>query len=159
MSWWRQATFQWDDDDVRFVLDHDAYSCVFIVLTHWNNWPHACQVWEATNINLIVFGLIRSTLISTIFPIHDGHHYKTDAVLLVVISVIYVYTIMVSWKPSFQSDHYDILESNLISWCLGIYSRFSLVFDCLISFVSVFLDVAILYFITKFILSYSICPY
>jgi hypothetical protein len=46
MSWWRQATFQWDDDDVRFVLDHDAYSCVFIVLTHWNNWPHACQVWK-----------------------------------------------------------------------------------------------------------------
>ena len=24
MSWWEQVNFQWDDDDVRFVLDQQA---------------------------------------------------------------------------------------------------------------------------------------
>jgi hypothetical protein len=25
ISWWEQDNFQWDDDDVRFVLDQHAY--------------------------------------------------------------------------------------------------------------------------------------
>ena len=25
ISWWEQITFQWDDDDVHFVLDQHAY--------------------------------------------------------------------------------------------------------------------------------------
>ena len=27
ISWWEQVNFQWDDDEVRFVLDQHAYLC------------------------------------------------------------------------------------------------------------------------------------
>jgi hypothetical protein len=37
ISWREQVNFQWDDDEVRFVLDHHAYNWIFIVLAHWNN--------------------------------------------------------------------------------------------------------------------------
>jgi hypothetical protein len=35
--WWReQATFDVDDDNVRFVLDQHVYGyCMVIALTHW----------------------------------------------------------------------------------------------------------------------------
>jgi hypothetical protein len=33
MSWWEQVTFQWDDDEIRFVLDQHA-ELDFIVLAH-----------------------------------------------------------------------------------------------------------------------------
>jgi hypothetical protein len=38
ISWREQVNFQWDDDEVRFVLDQHA-ELVFIVLAHWNNSP------------------------------------------------------------------------------------------------------------------------
>ena len=34
ISWQEQVIYQWDDDEVRFVLDR---SWIFIVLAHWNN--------------------------------------------------------------------------------------------------------------------------
>ena len=30
---------QWDDDDVRFLLDQNALFFIFLVLAHWNNSP------------------------------------------------------------------------------------------------------------------------
>ena len=33
-----QVNFQWDGDEVRFVLDQQA-ELIFIVLAHWNNSP------------------------------------------------------------------------------------------------------------------------
>ena len=35
---WREVNLQWDDDEVRFVLDQHA-ELDFIVLAHWNNSP------------------------------------------------------------------------------------------------------------------------
>jgi hypothetical protein len=37
LSWREQVTFQWNDDDVHFVLDQHAYNWIFIVLADWNN--------------------------------------------------------------------------------------------------------------------------
>jgi hypothetical protein len=38
MSWREQVNFQWDDDEVHFVLNQHA-ELDFIVLAHWNNSP------------------------------------------------------------------------------------------------------------------------
>jgi hypothetical protein len=35
----RTSYFEWDDDEVRFVLDQHAELDFFIVLAHWNNSP------------------------------------------------------------------------------------------------------------------------
>jgi hypothetical protein len=74
------VTLQWDDDEVRFVLDQHT-ELDFIVLVHWSNSPRVdmslghiilipsqpviafspeCDVLsgEATNTNVIVFGVI-----------------------------------------------------------------------------------------------------
>ena len=79
ISWGEQVTFQWDDDDVHFVLDQHAYNWIFIVLadcwlveilldlnTLWSwFWANQSLVLlfnkcmfsrEAANTNLIVFG-------------------------------------------------------------------------------------------------------
>jgi hypothetical protein len=37
ISWWEQANFQWNDDDVLFVLDQKLFIC--IALVHYNNSP------------------------------------------------------------------------------------------------------------------------
>ena len=40
MSWQKQATFQWDGDNVCFVQDqHTKLDFYRIVLSHWNNRP------------------------------------------------------------------------------------------------------------------------
>ena len=39
ISWREQVNFQWDDDEVRFVLNQYAELFFFIVLAHWNNSP------------------------------------------------------------------------------------------------------------------------
>ena len=36
ISWREQVNFQWDDDEVRFVLEN-TQSWIFIVLAHWKN--------------------------------------------------------------------------------------------------------------------------
>jgi hypothetical protein len=36
ISWREEVNFQWDDDEVCFVLDQHP-SWIFIVLAHWNN--------------------------------------------------------------------------------------------------------------------------
>jgi hypothetical protein len=36
ISWWEQVNFQWDDDEVRFVLKNNTLSWIFIILAHWN---------------------------------------------------------------------------------------------------------------------------
>ena len=33
---WQEVKFQWDYDEIRFVLDQNALSWNFIVLAHWN---------------------------------------------------------------------------------------------------------------------------
>jgi hypothetical protein len=38
ISWQEQVNFQWDGDEILFVLDQQA-ELVFIVLAHWNNSP------------------------------------------------------------------------------------------------------------------------
>ena len=38
ISWQEQVNFQWDDDEVGFVLDQHA-ELDFLVLVHWNNSP------------------------------------------------------------------------------------------------------------------------
>jgi hypothetical protein len=38
ISWREQVNFQWDDDEVRIVLDQHA-ELDFKVLAHWNNSP------------------------------------------------------------------------------------------------------------------------
>ena len=38
ISWLEQVNFQWNDDEVCFVLDHHT-ELDFIVLAHWNNSP------------------------------------------------------------------------------------------------------------------------
>jgi len=35
----RTVNFQWDDDDVRFLLDQNTFFFIFLVLVHWNNSP------------------------------------------------------------------------------------------------------------------------
>jgi hypothetical protein len=37
-EWTGAVNFQWDDDEIRFVLDQQA-ELVSIVLAHWNNSP------------------------------------------------------------------------------------------------------------------------
>jgi hypothetical protein len=60
ISWQEQVKFQWDDDDVRFVLD--KHSSIFIVLVHWNNSlriymsPHLDTLsWFRANKSLLFF--------------------------------------------------------------------------------------------------------
>ena len=36
ITWWEQVNFQWDDDEVRFVLDQQAELNLHS-LAHWNN--------------------------------------------------------------------------------------------------------------------------
>jgi hypothetical protein len=80
ISWREQVNFQWDDDEVPFVLVQHPELYLFIVLTHWNNspridmWPisgtlswfrpnkyllfllNAVCLAKNTNANLIFFG-------------------------------------------------------------------------------------------------------
>ena len=99
-----QVNFQWDDDEVRFVLDQHT----FIVLAYCNNslridmsfplgniilFPSpplfllnvACLGIETTNTNFIVFDLTWPGLEHTIYHTWDKHtkHYTTDAVLII----------------------------------------------------------------------------
>ena len=80
----RTSNIQWNDDEVHFVSDQRTELDVFLVLAHWNNsllidmslqsdtlfWFRANQSLlfllnaavlseEATNTNVIVFGLVR----------------------------------------------------------------------------------------------------
>ena len=99
-----QVNFQWDDDDVRFVLDQNAE---LDFIAHWNNslrldmllhsdtlfWfssqpvfalsPSCCVLSrEATNTNFIVFGLTWPRLEPTIYCTRGEHAnlYASDAV-------------------------------------------------------------------------------
>ena len=106
MSWRKQVNFQWDDDEVRFVLDqhaeldlHSASSLkqrsagrhiaplrhtilipnqpVFVLS------PQCCVLsGEATNTSFIVFGVTGSGVEPTIYRSRGEHadHYTTDAV-------------------------------------------------------------------------------
>jgi hypothetical protein len=108
ISWREQDKFQWDDDEVRFVLDqhaeldfHSASSLkqqsvgrhfaplwqiilipsqpVFAFI------PYCCVLrWEATNTNFIVFGLTRRGLEPTINSTRGEHanHYTADVVIV-----------------------------------------------------------------------------
>jgi hypothetical protein len=83
ISWWEQINFQWDDDDVRFVLDNTPswnFYCASSLKQHSAD-SHVAPLrhviliqsqpvfalspycfglsWEATHTNFIVFGLIR----------------------------------------------------------------------------------------------------
>jgi hypothetical protein len=62
ISWREQITFQWDNNDVRFVLDQHAYLDFFIVLAYWNNSLrvdislHSDRVsWTRANKSLLLF--------------------------------------------------------------------------------------------------------
>ena len=90
-SWVRERVyFQWDDDEIRFVIDQHA-EVDFIVLAHWNNTPRIAMsplsdilfwFWEATNTKFTVFGLTRPGLEPTIYRTWGEHvnHYTTDAI-------------------------------------------------------------------------------
>ena len=107
ISWREQVNFQWDDDEVRFVLDQHAeldfygasalkqQSATRLVapLGHIILIPSqpvfalslSCVLrGEATNTNFIVFGLTRPELEPTICRTRGKHanHYATDAVPL-----------------------------------------------------------------------------
>jgi hypothetical protein len=76
-SWWEQVTFQWDDDDVHFVLDQHFHSVNSLkqqfTYTHVTSLGHTILFprqpifalipqfsvfrWEIANTNFIVFGL------------------------------------------------------------------------------------------------------
>ena len=105
ISWREQVNCQWDDD-VRFVLDQhaelDFYSASSLkqqsaarhiaLLRHiilipsqqvFALSPKCCMLsGEATNTNLIVFGLTRLGLEATIYhtPGEHANHYATDTV-------------------------------------------------------------------------------
>ena len=101
ISWREQVNFQWDDDDVRFVLDQNAE---LDFIAHWNNSPRLVMLhhsdtlfWfssqpvfalspsccmlrgEATNTDSIVFGFTRWGLEPMIYHTRGEHpnHYTT----------------------------------------------------------------------------------
>jgi hypothetical protein len=105
LTWREQVSFQWDDDEVRFVLDQHAELDFYSA--HWNNSPWvvmllhsdklfwfrakqtllfllnaACFNGEATNTNFIVLGWTRSGLEHTTYHTGGEHanHYATDVV-------------------------------------------------------------------------------
>jgi hypothetical protein len=39
MSWWEHVNLQWDDDEVRFVLDQRAELDFYSAIAYWNNSP------------------------------------------------------------------------------------------------------------------------
>ena len=105
ISWREQVNFQWDDDEVRFVLDQHA-ELDFIELAHCDNSPlidtsphsgtlswfranqsllfllNAACLAEKTNTKFIVFGLTRPGLEPTTYHTRGEHanHYATDIV-------------------------------------------------------------------------------
>jgi hypothetical protein len=113
ISWREQVNFQWDDDEVCFVVDQQL-SWMFIV--HWNNSPridmspHSDTLidgsphsdilswlrawWRSNNkYHTIVFGLTRSGLEPMIYRTRGEHpnHYTTDAVLNIKILMCYIF--------------------------------------------------------------------
>ena len=103
---WEQVNFQWDDDEVRFILDQNAELDFYSVswLKQQSAGRHVAPVghiilipsqpvfalspWccmlsgKATNFNFIVFGLTRPGIEPTIYRTRGEHanHYATDAV-------------------------------------------------------------------------------
>ena len=48
-AWWEQVNFQWDDNEVCFVLDQHTLSWIFIVISHWNNSPRISMLPTLTH--------------------------------------------------------------------------------------------------------------
>jgi hypothetical protein len=104
ISWREQVNFQWDDDEVRLILDQhaelDCYSASSLKQQsagrHVAPLEHIILIsskpvfaispcvlsGEATNTNFIVFGLTRPGLEHTFYSTRGKHanHYATDAV-------------------------------------------------------------------------------
>jgi hypothetical protein len=65
ISWCEQGNFQWNDDDVRFVLDQQA-SWIFIELIHWNNSQRIDMSPRANNFLLLMsFGVVMVSVLAS----------------------------------------------------------------------------------------------
>ena len=91
ISWREQVNFQWEDDEVRFVLDQhaefDLHSTSSLKQQSTSRYVaplgHIILLpSQATNTNCIVFGLTRAGLEPTIYRTRGQHanHYTSDAV-------------------------------------------------------------------------------
>ena len=130
----RTVNFQWDDDEVRFVLyQHDEFDFyinnasslkqqsadihvallghIILILSQpvFALSPLYCLIsGEATNTNFIVFSLTRPVLETTIYRTRGEHanHYATDALRTVILSFSYF-----QQQHRYQ-QHEDIIQFN-----------------------------------------------
>ena len=56
----QQVNFQWDDDEVRFVLDQNPELEFFIVLAHWNN---SLQIYMSLYSNTLSWFWVNQSLL------------------------------------------------------------------------------------------------
>ena len=98
--WPEQVNFQWDDDEVCFVLD---------TLSWFSG--------EATNTNFLVFGLTWSGFEPTIYRIQGKHasHFTTNVVSHTHISSLYTHILMIYYM--LVHVFYNYSTSLSVMWC------------------------------------------